>query len=69
MLTNGLTFQRLMLENWEEFQKKAAKFSKYFKSLTKEIYYWAYQYVMTRIFSWGQPCGVLLPMAELQNHT
>lgn len=34
----------------------------------RELFYWSYQYVITRCYGWNLPCTMLVPFADCFNH-
>lgn len=38
------------------------------EKITKELFFWAYEFVMTRVFGWTLPSSSLIPFADNLNH-
>lgn len=44
----------------------------YFNNITelhKDLYYWSFEFVMTRCFGWSMPTTSLVPLADMLNHS
>lgn len=68
-------FQADMEMNWEKIREIIVKNEGYFRidgrDLEREVrklYFWAYEFVMTRCYGWSLPSTILIPLADFLNH-
>ena len=59
-----------MNTTWEKFEVTLKNYSDIFKAgkYNKDIFFWSYEFVMTRCYGWSLPSTVLLPLADFINH-
>lgn len=58
------------MNNWEVLKETLIKYPTFFckSDLTKEIFIWSFELLMTRMFGHGLPCSCLVPFGDLFNH-
>ena len=56
--------------DWEKLNNFFSIYPDYFdpERLNKEIYVWAYSFISSRVFGWGFPATMLVPMGDCLNH-
>ena len=64
-----------MEENWIDISELLIKFRNIFNidkdfeiNQYKSLYFWCYEFVMTRCYGWSLPSTVLVPLADFFNH-
>ena len=59
-----------MMEVWIKITLALKKYPDMYppEFLTKEMFFWAYELVMTRCFGWSLPSTCLVPFADMFNH-
>jgi hypothetical protein len=60
-----------MEEVWVGFKEIFKKYQSLFppNKANKDIFYWSYQFVMTRCYGWSLPSTCLVPFADMMNHS
>ncbi|EGR32186.1 SET domain protein [Ichthyophthirius multifiliis] len=58
------------MDEWIILHETLLKYPQFFdpKKLSKEIYIWSYELLMTRMFGHGLPCSFLVPFGDMFNH-
>lgn len=65
------TYRRVMEKYWKQLEPVVLRHSDLFPH-TEDLYSlfkWVYKIVQTRSFAWGDPEGMLIPVADFFNHT
>lgn len=59
-----------MNDLWKEMSAVIAEFPEFFPKdqINRDVFFWAYEFVMTRVFGWSLPSTSLIPFADMLNH-
>lgn len=65
------TYKRVMEKYWKQLEPVLARHSDLFPPSQDlySLFKWVYKIVQTRSFAWGNPEGMLIPVADFFNHT
>ena len=64
------TYRKVMQKYWSELSPVLERHPDYFPPTDNmySLFFWVYKIVQTRSFAWGNPEGMLIPVADFFNH-